>query len=281
MNEPVELTALPKHIGIIAGRGVYPAELVAAARLEGVERITVVGYKGETRRSLAAQVDDFEWLNVGQMTRTMELFERFGVSDVVMAGQIAPRNIFRLRPDKALLKLLSGLETKNAHTIFGGICDYFTGHGLRMLSASLFMGPNMPAKGLICGAEPTESQKADIELGLRVIRDTSGLEIGQTVVIKDGVILAVEAWEGTDAAIVRGGKLGHSDAVVVKVAKQGHDMRFDIPVIGMRTIRSLKKGRIGCLAIEAERTIILERKRLDQEMQRLGITFLAVEKPED
>jgi DUF1009 family protein len=135
----------------------------------------------------------------------------------------------------------------------------------------------MPPPGPIAGRSPTTSEQADIELGLRVAKITSGIEIGQTVVLKEGTILAVEAFEGTDAAIRRAGRLGGRGTVVVKVAKQGHDMRFDIPVIGLRTLKALRKAGVAVLAVEARRTILLERDRLVAEANRIGLSFLAVE----
>ena len=134
----------------------------------------------------------------------------------------------------------------------------------------------MPEAGLIGGREPTESEIADIHFGLKVAKITSGIEIGQTVVVKEGTILAVEAYEGTDETILRAGRVGNGGAVVVKVAKTGHDMRFDIPVVGLRTMKIIKKSKTRVLAVEAKRTILLEREKLIQEANRLGICFIAM-----
>ena len=135
----------------------------------------------------------------------------------------------------------------------------------------------MPPAGLIAGREPTEAERGDITLGLAVAKTTSGIEIGQTVVVKQGTILAVEAFEGTDETIVRGGRLGGAGAVVIKVAKRGHDMRFDIPVVGLRTLKSLRKARAAVLAMEARRTILLDREAVAREAARLGLSIIAVE----
>jgi hypothetical protein len=146
-----------------------------------------------------------------------------------------------------------------------------------MLPAYLFMESAMPEPGPLAGAPLSDREQQDVDLGLEVAKTTSGLEIGQTVVIKEGTILAVEAFEGTDRAIMRAGKLGGKGNVVVKVAKQGHDMRFDIPVVGMRTLKSLKKARTAVLALEAHRTILLERERVLAQAERQGLKVVAVE----
>jgi hypothetical protein len=196
---------------------------------------------------------------------------------MVMAGQIRPTRLFHVRPDARALAILRSLKTKNAHTIFGALADELKTVGVDMLPAYCFMETEMPAAGLLGSRNPDEREQADILLGAKVAKVTSGLEIGQTVVIKDGTILAVEGFEGTDATILRAGKLGGAGSVVVKVAKRGHDMRFDIPIIGMRTFKSLKKAGASCLAVEARRTILLEREKLAAEADRLGIAFTAFE----
>ena len=156
--------------------------------------------------------------------------------------------------------------------------ESLSGVGIEFRPASLFMESAMPEPGTLTTREPDQREWLDVELGLKVAKTTSGLEIGQTVVIKEGTILAVEAFEGTDAAIQRAGKLGGPGGVVVKVAKSGHDMRFDIPVIGMRTLESLRKAGISTLALEARRTILLEREAILAEAARRGLAIVAVER---
>ncbi|MEM7397232.1 MAG: UDP-2,3-diacylglucosamine diphosphatase LpxI, partial [Verrucomicrobiota bacterium] len=238
-------------LGIIAGRGAYPRILADSARKQGVERIFVVGFRKETDPVIEQFVDEVAWTHIGQLARMLEAFERSGVKEVVMAGQITPTHLFRVRPDKAFIQLLAGLKEKNAHTIFGAIGDALNEIDIELKPASLFMESTMPEPGLLSRREPTEREQADIELGLQVAGQTSSLDIGQTVVIKEGTILAVEAFEGTDETILRAGRLGGEGSVVVKVAKRGHDMRFDIPVIGTRTIKMLKKAKASALAVEA------------------------------
>lgn len=267
---------VPEKLGLIAGKGVYPIEFARAARAQGVQRLFAVAFKGETERSIEKLVDELRWLYVGQLQAMLDAFRESGVTTAVMVGQITPTHLYRVRPDRAMLNLLGSLKQRNAETIFGAVGTEMRKIGIELAPASLFMESAMPAPGLLAARAPNEEEAADIELGLQVAKATSGLDIGQTVVVKRGTVLAVEAFEGTDEAILRAGKLGGAGGVVVKVAKRGHDMRFDIPVVGMHTFKVLKKAGISTLAVEAGRTILLERERLVAEANRLGIAFTSV-----
>lgn len=267
---------IPESLGIIAGRGAYPRLLAEAARREGVRRLFAVAFRWETDPVVERVVDEVAWIRLGQLSGMLEAFRRSGVRQAVMAGQIKPTRLFSLRMDRAMLNLLAGLRERNAHTIFGAVGEELKKNGVELLPAHLFMESAMPPPGLLGRRSPTDREQADIELGLKVAKMTSELEIGQTVVIKNGTILSVEAFEGTDAAIRRAGKLGGPGAVVVKVAKRGHDMRFDIPVVGTYTLRALRKIRAAVLAVEAGRTILLEREKVIGEADRLGLCLTAV-----
>ena len=272
------MTSAPiRELGLIAGKGAYPLLLAQSARQQGVQRIVAVAFRRETSREIARYVDELHWVYLGQLQPLLDRLRASGVRQAVMAGQITPTHLFNVRFDKALLALLSRLRERNAHSIFGAFGDELKALGIELLPAHLFMEAAMPAAGPIGGRAPTDAEWQDIQLGLQVAKVTSGIEIGQTVVVKRGTILAVEAFEGTDEAIARAGRLGGPGAVVVKVAKQGHDMRFDIPVIGARTLRSLRKARAAVLAVEAGRTILLEREALAAEADRMGLSMVAVE----
>lgn len=271
MTDP-EITEL----AIIAGRGVYPRVLAESARAQGVRRLCAVAFKRETDPVIERYVDEVHWVRLGQLAALCEALERSGIRHVVMAGQIKPTHLFSVRMDAALLKLLAGLKERNAHTIFGAIGEQLRQRGMTLVEAHCFMESTMPAPGVLAGSPPGEQAQQDIALGLRVAKTSSGLDIGQTVVVKEGTILAVEAFEGTDETILRAGRLGGAGAVVVKVAKQGHDMRFDIPVIGERTLRILKKARVSVLAVEAHRTILLDREKVLAGADRQGLTLCAV-----
>ena len=266
------------ELALIAGKGSYPLLLAQSARRQGVTRLVAVAFRGETERSLAKLVDEIHWIYLGQLGRALDVLKATGIRQAVMAGQITPTYLFNLRMDAALLAFLARLRERNAHTIFGAAAQELQAIGVELLPAHQFMEHAMPAPGLLSRRAPTAAEEADIRLGLRVAKVTSGLEIGQTVVVKDGVILAVEALEGTDQAILRGGKIGGPGVVVVKVAKEGHDMRFDIPVIGTRTMKVIKKVKASVLALQAGKAIILERDQVVRAANALGVCLLVAER---
>jgi len=262
---------IPDVLALIAGRADYPLLLARAARARGVKRIFTIAFKGETRREITQVADEVVWLHVGSLGALYDALRKSGAEHAVMAGQINPKNLFCMRMDKILFDLLKNLPVKNAHTIFGGITAEIEKTGVKLLPAGSFMQDYMPAAGLLSTRPPDARELTDIEIGRRVVKDTSHLEIGQTVVVKEGMILAVEAFEGTDRAIRRGGALGGRGAVVVKVPKTGHDMRFDIPVIGNRTFKTLRKAKASCLAIEAGGAIVLNKEDLVRQADAAGL----------
>lgn len=267
----------PDSLALIAGKGAYPRELAVSARKQGVKRLIAITFRKETDPVIERHVDETVWIHLGQLGAMLDAFRRLGVKQAVMVGQITPTHIFRVRFDKAMIELLARLPAKTAETVFGAIGDELKAIGVELLPASVFMESAMPAPGPLTPSGPNERQWMDIEIGLRIAKATSGLDIGQTVVIKDGIVIAVEAFEGTDATILRAGKLAGPGVVIVKVAKRGHDMRFDIPVVGMHTMKTLRKARAAVLAVEAGRTILLERDRVVAEAERLGVRMTAVE----
>lgn len=269
-------SGLPSKLGIIAGKGCYPLLLAQSARKQGVPWLLAVAFKGETDPAIRRYVDEVEWIHLGQLQPFLDAFRKHGVTEAVMAGQITPSNLFTLRFDAALLALLKSLSERNAHTLFGAIGGELQKAGVALRPAHLFMEEHLAAVGKLTARGPTPEEQVDIEFGLRIARATSGLEIGQTVVVKRGTVLAVEAFEGTDAAIRRAGKVGGAGGVVIKAAKPGHDMRFDIPVVGLHTLKSLRKARATCLAMEAGRCIVLEREKVAAEADRLGLCLVAV-----
>ena len=266
---------MPETLGVIAGLGSYPWQLARSAHAQGVKRVVAFAFKGETERVIAKHADEVVWMHLGSLQALLDAVQAKGVTKLVMAGQIKPTRLFSLRLDAKALAVLRTLKVRNAHTIFGAIGDELRAIGAELLPAYCFMETEMPAAGTLGRRAPDERELADIRLGAKVAKVTSGLEIGQTVVVKEGTVLAVEGFEGTDETILRAGRLGGPGAVVVKVAKLGHDMRFDIPIIGLRTFKMLKKAKISCLAVEAKRTILLEREKLAAEADRLGIAFAA------
>jgi hypothetical protein len=271
-----DANVVPAELVIIAGRGVYPLTLAESARRQGVRKIFAAAFKKETEPAIEKLADETRWFNFGQLGAVLEAVKASGIRHAVMAGQITPVSLFRLRPDAKALKILARLNGRNARTIFGAVCEEFAAIGVRLLPAWRFMENTLPKAGRLAKRPPTEREQKDIELGMRVARAVSGLEIGQTVVVKEGAILAVEAFEGTDEAILRAGKLGGPGAVVVKTARSDHDMRYDIPVIGLKTMKVLKKISAAALAIEAGRTIVLECDKVVAEADRMELALVAV-----
>jgi DUF1009 family protein len=270
----------PDTFALISGRGAYPRILAESARKQGAQRIVAIAFKRETDPVIEDIADETHWVHLGQLAKMLDAMKASNVQTAIMAGQIAPTHLFNMRMDTAMISLLSRLKTRNAETIFGAIADELKNIGIELLPASLFMEPFMPGPGNLSAREPTKSEKDDIDLGISAALATSRLDIGQTVVIKEGTILAVEAFEGTNDTIRRAAKLGGDGSVIVKLAKQGHDMRFDIPVVGTHTIRVLKKAKAAALAVEAGRAILLERDKVIEEANRANIALVAFNRTE-
>jgi DUF1009 family protein len=268
----------PESIGLIAGSRTLPLDFARLARAAGVKRIVATAVEGETDPALATLVDDIVWLKVGQLGKMIGTFTERGVTQCVMAGQVAPKNLFDLRPDLRALGVLMRLKEKNAHTIFGAIADELKKDGVELIEATPWLAPLMPQKDFLLGPKLSTEQKADVEFGFGIAKKISALEIGQIVVVKDGTVLAVEGFEGTDACLARGGELAgkNGGAVAVKVAKLNHDMRFDIPCIGPKTFEVCATAKISVLALEASKTLLLEREACEALAQKNKISVTTI-----
>ena len=273
MNPPV---TPPESLAIIAGNGVYPHAMVRGARLAGVKRIVVAAFQNETDPSLADLVDGIEWMRVGQLGKMLAFLKDSGARHAVMSGQIAPKNLFDLRPDVKALLLLAKLPERNAESIFGAIADAMAGVGVELLPATSFMEECLAPEGPLAGPAPGRKERADLEYGFRIAKESSRLDIGQTVVVKNGTVLAVEAFEGTNAAILRGGALGKKGAVMVKVSKPGQDLRFDVPVIGPVTLQTAAEAGLAAIGVEAGKTLLLEREKLCALASKQRITIFGL-----
>jgi DUF1009 family protein len=249
-------------LGIIAGNGAYPRLLADAARKAGVKKIIAAAFTGETDPVLAQRVDLIEWMRVGQLNRLLKFFKEHKVHHGIMAGQIAPKNLFDLRPDLKALMLLGKLKHRNAESIFAAIADELGRIDVDLLSATTFLEESLVSPGLIVWAKLSRREEEDVDLGWKMAKEIARLDIGQTVVVKNGTVVAVEAFEGTSDAIRRGGALAREDAVMVKVAKPNQDMRFDVPVIGVDTIRVAAEAKLRVIAVEAGKTLLLEREAI-------------------
>ena len=255
-----------ESLGLIAGNRSLPLEFARHARRAGVKRLVAVAFEGETEPALASLVDEIVWLRVGQLSRMIAAFTERGIKQCVMAGQIAPTNLYDLRPDLRAVSMLLRLKEKNAQTIFAAIADELKKEGVDLIEATPWLKPLMPRAGFTIGPALSDDQQADVDFGYRTAKEISRLEIGQTVVVKGGTVLAVEGFEGTDRCLARGGELAGKDggAVAVKVAKEKHDLRFDIPCVGPQTLETCAASRIAVLALEAGKTLLLEQDRCGQ-----------------
>ena len=225
-----------------------------------MKKIIAAAFTGETDPALEQHVDLLEWMRVGQLNRLLKFFHAQDVHHAIMAGQIAPTNLFDLRPDWKALMLLGKLKERNAESIFAAIADELANVDVHLLPATTFLENFLAPPGLIAGPKLSRQEEDDVDFGWKIGKEIARLDIGQTIVVKNGTVLAVEALEGTNDAIKRGGGLAREGAIIVKVAKPNQDMRFDVPVIGVETIRIATEARVRVIAVEAGKTLLLERE---------------------
>ena len=244
----------------------------------GVKRLVAVAFDHETDAALAQLVDSIAWVKVGQLGKMISAFVDNGVKQCVMVGQIAPKNLFDVRPDLRAVKLLLTMKEKNAHTIFGAIAEELRHAGIELIEATPWLAPLMAPAGFHLGPNLSDEQRADVQFGFRIAKEVSRLEIGQLVVVKNGTVLAVEGFEGTDRCLARGGELAGKSggAAAVKVAKEKHDMRFDIPCIGLKTIQTCAESGVGVLALEAGKTLVLDQEEISTLARREKISLVTL-----
>jgi UDP-2,3-diacylglucosamine hydrolase len=265
----------PQVLGIIAGNGVYPRLLADSARKVGVKKIVAAAFTDETDPALVQHVDLIEWMRVGQLSRLLKFFREQNIHRAIMAGQIAPKNLFDLRPDWKALLLLARLKERNAESIFAAIADELAKIDVDLLPATTFLEDFLAPAGLIAGPKLTHREEEDVDLGWKIAKEIARLDIGQTVIVKNGTVVAVEALEGTNETIKRGGRLSRKGALVVKVAKPDQDMRFDVPVIGVETILIATDVKVRAIAVEAGSTLLLEKDVIVDLAERANISIIA------
>lgn len=264
-------------LGVVAGRGDLPFEVCRLARKDGIENIAAVAVKSDTSPAIEETADEVAWMHVGQLGKMIKYFQSNGVENVVLAGQIKPSHLFTgIRPDGKALKILWRLQEKNAHSIFTAVVDELAMNGITVLPSTTYLDEIIAGEGVLGKKCIDKSSYADIELGARAAREIGRLDIGQTVVVKNGTVLAVEGFEGTDEAILRGGALGKGGVTVVKLAKPQHDIRFDVPCIGLRTFESLKQAKAKNLVVHAGKTLILQRERFIDKCNQAGIAIFGL-----
>ena len=244
----------------------------------GVQKLVAIGFEGQSNPELEPLVDKMVWLKLGQLTKLIEAFHKNGVRRCVMVGKIAPKSFFDVRPDLRVMAAVIKLKEKNAHTLFGAFAEELQKDGIDLIEPTPWLYPIMPQAGFHIGPKRSPEHQADVEFGFRIAKEISRLEIGQSVVVKKGAVLAVEGFEGTDKCLERGGELSGREggAVAVKVAKEKHDMRWDIPCIGERTLQICVSARLSVLAIEAAKTLLLDRDRVEALAKKHRITVVSV-----
>jgi len=275
-----------QKLGLIAGNGRFPFLLLDAARAQGLT-VVVAAIREETDEEINARAAadsgiTVHWLSLGELSRLIDTFQKEGVSRAVKHKQI----FSSIRPDWRLAKLLLNLRTRNTDMLLGAVAKVLADEGIELISSTAFLEPLLAQEGVLTQRAPSEDEQKNIDYGMSVARAVAGFDIGQTVVVAAQACVAVEAMEGTDAAIERAGQLMQSlddeastlerKLTVVKVAKPNQDMRFDVPVIGIRTIESMIAAGATCLSVEAGRTLLFDREALLQRAAQAGIAIVAV-----
>ena len=264
------------RIGLIAGSGRLPLMFAAAAREQGLS-VVAVAHRGETEPSLEEGVDSLTWVRVGQVNRIVAAFARAGVDRAVMAGGIGKvRALTEARPDLGALRILSRLRSLRDDALLRAVAAHFEGAGITIVAPTDFLTRALAPAGPLAGPGLSSAQQKDVALGLEVARALGSVDVGQTVVVRGGNVLALEAVEGTDEAIRRGGHLGGAGAVVVKLCKPGQDPRFDLPAVGLGTLEVMREVSAKVLAVEAGRTILLDAEALFAAAGRLAISVVGV-----
>lgn len=262
--------------GLIAGNGDFPFLVLEGARSRGIE-MAVVAIREEASPELERVAKRLHWVSLGELSRTIELLHQEGVKRAVMAGQVKHNKIFSaIRPDWRLAKLLFSLPAKNTDSLIGAIAGVLGEEGIELVNSTKFLGPLLPEAGVLTKRAPNESEAADIAYGHKVARQIAGLDLGQMVVVRDRACVAIEAMEGTDETIERAARItGGQKLVVVKVSKPLQDMRFDVPVVGLKTIEVMRKANATALAIDAGRTLLFDRDELVRAADDAGIAIEA------
>jgi DUF1009 family protein len=266
-----------QKIGLIAGNGDFPIAFARAAKQKGLQ-VIAVAHEGETLPELAQWVDGLFWIKVGQLGKLISIFKEQGVADVLMAGGIKKTRLFNGgMPDLRGMALLAKMVYKKDDSILRAVAQELESEGITVRESTLYLDNLLAPAGILTKRKPSKDEQRDIEFGWMMAKEIGRLDIGQTVVVKDQAVLAVEAIEGTDEAIRRGGLLCGQGAVVVKTCKPTQDLRFDLPAIGAQTIRTMEQVKATCLAVEAGKTIIIDRETVTRNADAAGITIMAIE----
>ncbi|HCC55187.1 MAG TPA: DUF1009 domain-containing protein [Desulfobulbaceae bacterium] len=268
-------------IGIIAGGGQFPKLFAEAARKAG-RKVVIVAHQGESWPELEDVADQFCWVKLGQLGRIISFFREHGVTEIVFLGDITKTRIFKdVWPDLKGLTLWNKIDVRQDDAILRAVADALEKEGIHVLESTLYLKDLLFPKGVLSRKKPTADQMEDIRFGWQTARAIGALDIGQCVVVRNRTVLAVEAIEGTDAAITRGGTLGKEKVVVVKVKKPKQDFRFDLPAIGGKTIETMVAVKAAVLAVETGQALLFDREATIEMANRAGIVVIGVEESAD
>ena len=264
-------------IGLISGSGKFPFLFARAAKQKGY-RIVSIAIKGNTSPRLKKFVDEIKWFKINEFRNIFDFLKVKNIGSVIMAGQIKPRTLFHkdIFQDEELRALIVGLQDRRADSLFGAIAKKISEQGMNLLDSTIFLEDYLPKKGALTQESPNEEIWADVNFGFQMAKEIARLDIGQVVAVKNKAVVAVESMEGTDATILRAGRIASRGCVVVKVSKPKQDMRFDIPVVGLRTIANLVKIKARCLAFEAQKTLFIDREKCIEKAKRNNLIVVAV-----
>ena len=261
---------------VVAGAGDYPRLVVEGAKRAGVAQVDVLSVKGSCARATRKAADHVVCFAAGECDKATEWAGRQGYDGAILAGQVSPLSLFRGRFDEVVRGWLRALPVKNAHTIFGKLVAEFERCGTKVLPASCFLDDRIPGVGKLTERDLNDLERDDVKRGIQVAADVGRHDVGQTVLVKSGMVLAVEAFEGTNAAIRRAGWLSKG-SVLFKAAREGHDWRFDIPVVGLKTLKMMKKAGVTALAFQAGRLILLDREAVIRFANRHGMAIVGID----
>jgi hypothetical protein len=264
------------NYGLIAGNGNFPFLVVEGAKKTG-QKLVVAAIREETDRRIEEVADKVLWVGIGQLGKMIKFFKSEGVEKAIMAGQVKHIQIFSgALPDLRMLKMLYRLPRRNTDSLIGGIADELAKDGIELIDSTYFIQDQLAQEGVLSRRKPSELEQGNIEYGLQIANEIARLDLGQTIVVRAKACVAIEAMEGTDAAIKRAGELAKGKLTVVKVAKPNQDMRFDVPVVGIPTINTMIEAGATCLSVTANKTLIFDREKMLELANRHKICVVAV-----
>jgi DUF1009 family protein len=271
--------ATGEPLGLIAGNGRFPFLAAAGARRAG-RRVVALAIREETDPDLEAEVDELHWVSLGQLGKAIGHLKKAGAREALMAGQVKHKQIFSdIVPDLKLMGVLARLAFQNTDSLIGGVADALSRDGITLLSSVAFLGDQLATPGAMTRRRPTKDERADLEYGEKVARTLAGMDLGQTAVVKGRAAVALEAMEGTDEVIRRAGRLAGKGTTVVKVSKPSQDMRFDVPVVGPGTLEAMAEAGTGVLALDAGRTLVIEKAAFLETAEAGGVAVWGLEPP--